>query len=134
MLQKPYLCNVFPTRRQAGGAATKGHGGQKCRCGGVHTLYGGKDKCDALHTFFLNIHIKPQARGQYLAPTIMANYRFLFVPGHTSDYTCAKDSKAMKAAKEYLNVMKTLHPNIKYVSVWKHIGSNRYNLIGKHEN
>ena len=40
----------------------------------------------------------------------------------------------MEAAKEYLNVMKTLHPNIKYVSVWKHIGSNRYCLIGKHEN
>lgn len=57
MLQMPYLCNVFPTRRQAGGAATKGQGGQKCRCGGVHTLYGGKDKCDALHSFLENIHI-----------------------------------------------------------------------------
>lgn len=65
---------------------------------------------------------------------IMANYRFLYVPGHTSNYTCATDSQAMKAAKKYLDVMKKIHPNIKYVSVWKYIGYNRYSLIGKHEN
>ena len=59
MIQKPYLCNVFPTRRCTSGVVTKGYGGQKCRCGGVHTLCGGKVKCDALHKFFLIIHIKP---------------------------------------------------------------------------
>lgn len=64
----------------------------------------------------------------------MENYRFLFVPGHTSDYTCEKDTEALEAAKKYLDVMKKLHPNIKYVSVWRHIGYNRYTLIGKHEN
>ena len=64
----------------------------------------------------------------------MANFRFLFVPGKLSFYTCAKDSEAMEAAKKYLDVIKKIHPNIKYVSVWKHIGYNRYALIGKYKN
>lgn len=134
MIQKPYLCNVFPTRRCTSGVVTKGYGRQKCRCGGVHTLYGGKDKCDALHKFFLNIHIKPRGGAIRHILSIMANYRFLYVPGHTSNYTCAEDLQAMEAAKKYLAVMKKIYPNIKYVSVWKHVGYNLYTLIGKHEN
>lgn len=64
----------------------------------------------------------------------MEKYRFVFVPGQTSDYTCAKDSEAIKAAKEYLDVMRKLHLDIRYVNVWKHIGYNRYDLIGEHIN
>lgn len=84
--------------------------------------------------FFLIIHIKPQARGQYLASHIMTNYRFLFISGQTRDYTFATDSEAMEAAKKYLDIRKKLHPNIRYVSVWKHVGQYHYTLVGEHEN
>lgn len=134
MLQSPYLCNVFPTRRQAGGAATKGHGGQKCRCGGVHTLYGGKDKCDALHNLFLIIHIKPSGGAIRHNIRIMAKYIFLFVPGFRDDYTSAEDTEALKVAKEYFEVMKKIHPHLRYVSVWKCIGQYHYSFVGKYEN
>lgn len=133
MIQKPYLCNVFPTRRCTSGVVTKGYGGQKCRCGGVHTLYGGKGKCDALHTFFLNIHIKPKQGGNTLHHRIMANYRFVFSTGDACNYTGANDSEALEAAKGYINVMKKIDFHVGYVRVYKYVGCHRYTMIGKHE-
>lgn len=134
MLQSPYLCNVFPTRRCTSGVVTKGHGGQKCRCGGVHTTYGGKVWCDALHKFFLNIHIKPRGGAIRHSLSIMAKYKFIYSSGAVCNYTCAKDSEALEAAKGYINTMRKLNPRISYVMVAKIIGKGRYSMIGRHEN
>lgn len=133
MLQSPYLCNVFPTRRQASGVATKGHGGQKCRCGSVHTTCSGKVQCDAIHTFFYIIHIKPKQEGNIQHYRIMANYRFVFSTGDACNYIGANDSEAIEAAKGYINIMKKIDFRVGYVRVYKLIGKNRYAEIGKHE-
>lgn len=133
MLQKPYLCNVFPTRRQASGVATKGHGRQKCRCGSVHTTCSGKIQCDAIHTFFYIIHIKPRGGAIRHNLSIMEKYKFIYSSGDVCNYTCAKDSEALEAAKEYIITMKKLNPHISYVMVAKVIGKGRYSMVGKHE-
>lgn len=87
-----------------------------------------------LSTFlFLFIHIKPQARGQYLAVSLMAKYKLVFNTCECSNLTCASNKQALEAAKTHLDVMRSLNPRIRYVMVAKVIGCGRYSIVGRYE-
>lgn len=63
----------------------------------------------------------------------MANYKFVLSTGYICNYIGAKDSEALEAAKDYINIMKKIELHMGYVRVFKYIGSHRYVMIGKHE-
>lgn len=83
--------------------------------------------------FFLLIHIKPKARGQYLATSLMAKYKFVYSNCECSNFTCETNELALEAAKESLNVMHSLNPHIRYVMVARIVVKGCYSIIGRHE-
>lgn len=82
---------------------------------------------------FIIIHIKPQARGQYLATSVMAKYKFVYSNCECSNFTCETNEQALEAAKESLNVMNSLNPHIRYVMVARIVVRGCYSIIGRHE-
>ena len=87
-----------------------------------------------LSTFlFIFIHIKPQARGQYLAVCEMQKYKFLFNSAACCNNTSETDEAAVEAAKESLCLMRKLNPCVRYVLVARVLGGGLYSIVGRYE-
>ena len=63
----------------------------------------------------------------------MAKYSFVFSTGDACNYIGENDSKALEAAKGYIDIMKKINFHVGYVRVYKYIGKHRYSMIGKHD-
>lgn len=88
----------------------------------------------ALSTFlFLFIHIKPQARGQYLAVCEMQKYKFLFNTFVSCCNESETDEVAVLAAKESLRLMHSVSPCVRYVLVARVLGGGLYSIVGRYE-
>lgn len=86
-----------------------------------------------LSTFlFLFIHIKPQARGKYLAVCEMRKYKFLFSNCATQNYCSKSKKEAIVAAKESLRVMHALDSGVRYVVLAEVVGRGLYSIIASY--
>lgn len=96
-------------------------------------VYSGRLSVTHSTFIFLIIHIKPQARGQYLAVSLMTKYKFVFNTCECSNCSYETNEQAVEAAKQSLVVMHKVNPHIHYVMVAKVLGGGHYSVIGRHE-